>query len=60
MFKGFFNKFKKEQHNEIHSSNLIFKSSVGAFDYAEKYFNTPICFDFNEIYLGLVIGVEGK
>lgn len=60
MFKDFFRKFKTEQYNERKPSNLIFKTSVDAFNYAEKYFNIPTQFTFNEIYLGLVMSAKGK
>ena len=60
MLKGFFRSFKNEQYSQRKSSNLIFKNSVDAFNYAEKYFNIPTEFEFNEIYLGLVMSAEGK
>jgi hypothetical protein len=60
MLKGILDIFKTKQHNGRKSSNLIFKSSVDAFNYAEKYFYIPSQFDFNEVYLGLVMSAEGK
>ena len=60
MLKGFFGLFKTEQHNVRKSSNLIFKNSVDAFNYAEKYFYIPVQFEFNKLYLGLVVGADGK